>query len=156
MQHKLKDNFKSCLHYKNSLPLCQVCPYDPGNHSWHLDELAKAMQDEEKKPNPVVQRIKVIMALGLLVVHLHSRFLSSVTGLSFGFPSTSSNVVEVSSSAVESVGDVAGEENLEKVPLPDYLWWKFLNLTADQVSANNYIVLSDDTMLNFQCSPQHT
>ena len=110
-----------------------MCPYDPGNHSWHLDELARAMQEEEKKPNPVVQRIKIIMALGLLVVHLHSRFLSSVTGLSFGFPSSSSEVVQVSSGEVESVGEVAGDENLEKVPLPDYLMWKFFNLTADQV-----------------------
>ena len=109
-----------------------MCPYDPGNHSWHLDELARAMQEEEKKPNPVVQRIKIIMALGLLVVHLHSRFLSNVTGLSFGFPSSSSDLV-MADSKVESEGELNGEGNLEKVPLPDYLWWKVFNLTADQV-----------------------
>ena len=72
------------------------------------------------------------MALGLFVVHLHSRFLSSVTGLSFGFPSSSSDVVKVNSE-VESKGVMEEGGNIEKVPLPDYLWWKAFNLTADQV-----------------------
>ena len=109
-----------------------MCPYDPGNHSWHLDELARAMQEEEKKPNPVVQRVKIIMALGLLVVHVHSRFLSSVTGLSFGFSSSSGDSVEASGE-VERVSEVDGDGDLVKVPLPDYLWWKVFHLTADQV-----------------------
>ena len=52
---------------------------------WHLDELNRDMQQPERKLNPVAQRVKVIMALGLAVVHVHSRFFSSMTGLSFGF-----------------------------------------------------------------------
>ena len=97
------------------------------------------MQEEEKKPNPVVQRIKIIMALGLFVVHLHSRFLSSVTGLSFGFPSSSSDIVKVNSEA-ESLGAMEeGGGNIEKVPLPDYLWWKAFNLTADQVCVHMHV-----------------
>ena len=92
------------------------------------------MQEEEKKPNPVVQRIKIIMALGLLVVHIHSRFLSSVTGLSFGFSSSSGDSVETNSGGeIERVSEVDGEGDLVKVPLPDYLWWKVFHLTADQV-----------------------
>ena len=114
-------------------PPLQVCPYDPGNKAWHLDELARAMQEEEKKPNPVVQRIKIIMALGLLVVHIHSRFLSSVTGLSFGFSSSSGDSTEASSGSMERISDMDGDGDLVKVPLPDYLWWKVFNLTADQV-----------------------
>ena len=113
-----------------------MCPYDPGNKSWHLDELARAMQEEEKKPNPVVQRIKIIMALGLLVVHIHSRFLSSVTGLSFGFSSSDGDSVETGGGTGEierGVSEVDGEGDLVKVPLPDYLWWKIFHLTADQV-----------------------
>ena len=127
----------TCIQFSSLSPSfpSQVCPYDPDNHSWHLDELARAMQEEEKKPNPVVQRIKIIMALGLSVVHLHSHFLSSVTGLSFGFPSTSSDVANVHSN-MESEGGDEGEGNLEKVPLPDYLLWKAFNLTADQVSTS--------------------
>ena len=119
--------------------LSQVCPYDPGNHSWHLDELARAMQEEEKKPNPVVQRVKIIMALGLLVVHVHSRFLSSVTGLSFGFSSSSGDSVEASSVA-ERVSEVDGDGDLVKVPLPDYLWWKVFHLTADQVCTCRFTI----------------
>ena len=95
------------------------------------------MQEEEKKPNPVVQRIKIIMALGLLVVHIHSRFLSSVTGLSFGFSSSGGDSVETGGGGgggeIERVMETDGEGDLVKVPLPDYLWWKVFHLTADQV-----------------------
>jgi hydroxymethylglutaryl-CoA reductase (NADPH) len=100
------------------------------------------MQEEEKKPNPVVQRIKIIMALGLLVVHIHSRFLSSMTGLSFGFSSSSGgDSMETIGSdgggggVIERLSEVDGEGDLVKVPLPDYLWWKVFHLTADQVRA---------------------
>ena len=122
-----------------------MCPYDPGNKSWHLDELARAMQEEEKKPNPVVQRIKIIMALGLLVVHIHSRFLSSVTGLSFGFSSSDGDSVETGGGTGEierGVSEVDGEGDLVKVPLPDYLWWKIFHLTADQVRVFVFLYLT--------------
>ncbi len=102
---------------------------DPTNYSHvlHLDGLARAMQEEEgKKPNPVVQRIKVIMALGLVVVHLHSRFLSNVTGLSL-WPTPSLGGGE------EEGGGDDGTKEMEKIPIPEYLWWKALNLTVDQV-----------------------
>lgn len=106
----------------------EVCPHDPSNSGWHLDNLAREMQEEEaaKKPNPVAQRVKIIMALGLSVVHLHSRFLSSVTGLSFGF----SWGAESGDKATGSKGVSA---DMEIVPLPEYLWWKTFNLTVDQV-----------------------
>ena len=102
-----------------------MCPYDPTSATWQLDELARDMQEEEeqKKPNPVVQRVKVIMALGLTVVHLHGWFLSGMTGLSFGFTAQSKDV--------ESPGKLIAPG--EKVPLQDYLWWKAFHLSADQV-----------------------
>ena len=108
----------------------EVCPHDPSNSGWHLDNLAREMQEEEvaKKPNPVAQRVKIIMTLGLSVVHLHSRFLSSVTGLSFGF----SWDTESGGKAAGSKGVGAGGD-MEAVPLPEYLWWKAFNLTVDQV-----------------------
>ena len=81
--------------------LClQVCPDNPENMTWHIDELARGLQEEERKPNPVVQRVKVIMSLGLVVVHLHSRFLSQVTGVTFGFPSSSTTPSSSSSAIV--------------------------------------------------------
>lgn len=110
----------------------EVCPYDPSNSGWHLDNLARDMHKEEaaKKPNPVAQRVKIIMALGLFVVHFHSRFLSSMTGLSFGFTWSSDK------SATEGS---KGDKDMEVVPLPDYLWWKVFNLSLDQVHAAIYI-----------------
>lgn len=86
------------------------------------------MQEEEaqKKPNPVVQRVKIIMALGLTVVHLHGWFLSGITGLSFGLtPQT------------EGAGlmekKLAPASEIDKVPLQEYLLWKAFNLSGDQV-----------------------
>ena len=106
----------------------EVCPHDPSNSGWHLDNLARELQEEEtKKQNPVAQRVKVIMALGLAVVHMHSRFLSSVTGWSFAFDLGLSG----NNSKRDSTPGAEGE--MEMVPLPDYLWWKMFNLSIDQV-----------------------
>lgn len=106
----------------------QVCPYDPSSTTWQLDELVRKMQQEEelKKPNPVAERVKIIMALGLTVVHLHGWFLSGMTGLSFGFaPQTE---------GAKPSGDVVTpSDEIEKVPLQEYLWWKAFNLSVDQV-----------------------
>lgn len=103
----------------------EVCPHDPSNYGWHLDNLAREMQEEDtKKTNPVAQRVKVIMTLGLIVVHLHSR----LTGWSFGF-GTGVNP-EGGSGKEDAVGE-GGE--MELVPLPEYLWWKAFNLSVDQV-----------------------
>lgn len=91
------------------------------------------MREEEGKPNPVVQRVKVIMALGLLVVHLHSRFLSTVTGISLGL-----GPPEEESGLLRGVGEgnsIAGGGDIEKVPLQEYLWWKAFNPSADQVGS---------------------
>lgn len=41
---------------------------------WQLTSLTRALQDEERKPNPVIQRVKLIMSAGLVLVHAHSRW----------------------------------------------------------------------------------
>lgn len=43
-----------------------------------LQQLAAVLQkeEEEKKPNPVTQRVKIIMSAGLVFVHAHSRLLA--------------------------------------------------------------------------------
>ncbi|ESO01425.1 hypothetical protein HELRODRAFT_100685 [Helobdella robusta] len=51
-----------------------------------IQQLAKVWQteDEDQKPNPVVQKIKIIMSTGLVFVHAHSRFFDkSTTATSF-------------------------------------------------------------------------
>eukprot|EP00731_Ephydatia_muelleri_P016596 Em0009g1020a len=104
----------------------EVCPTDPHNHAWHLDELARDMQEEEKQPNPVVQRVKTIMALGLIAVHLHSRFFSGVTGFFLGLaPATDGGQEENPMLPVV--------EEAEEVPLIEYVWWKTFNLSIDQI-----------------------
>ncbi|XP_076443299.1 3-hydroxy-3-methylglutaryl-coenzyme A reductase-like isoform X2 [Babylonia areolata] len=47
-----------------------------------LQQLAKILQaeEEEKKPNPVTQRVKIIMSAGLVLVHAHSRFVAEGPG----------------------------------------------------------------------------
>lgn len=42
-----------------------------------LQQLARVLEnEEEKKPNPVIQHIKMIMSAGLMIVHIHSRFIT--------------------------------------------------------------------------------
>jgi hydroxymethylglutaryl-CoA reductase (NADPH) len=36
---------------------------------WTDKSLINGLQEEEQKPNPVVQRVKVIMSAGLMLVH---------------------------------------------------------------------------------------
>ncbi len=113
----------------------EVCPHDPSNSGWHLDNLARDMQEEEvtKKPNPVAQRVKIIMALGLTVVHMHS-WISSFTGWHFVFPSS----VEEKEVATGQEAGLA-KEDMEMVPLHSYLYWKLFNLTIDQVKGFQFI-----------------
>ena len=83
-------------------------------------------EEDKKKPNPVVQRVKVIMALGLVVVHIHSRFLSQVTGVSLSFSSSSTT----SPALLQTTGN---DQSYEQVPLQEYIWWKTLNPSVDQL-----------------------
>ncbi|KAM3874180.1 3-hydroxy-3-methylglutaryl-coenzyme A reductase-like [Diretmus argenteus] len=45
-----------------------------GRPIWQLSHFARVLAEEEdNKPNPVTQRVKIIMSLGLVLVHAHSR-----------------------------------------------------------------------------------
>ena len=83
-------------------------------------------EEDKKKPNPVVQRVKIIMALGLVVVHIHSRFLSQVTGMSLSLSSSST----ASPALLETTGN---DQGYQQVPLQEYIWWKTLNPSIDQL-----------------------
>jgi hydroxymethylglutaryl-CoA reductase (NADPH) len=41
----------------------------------------RALHEEDQKPNPVVQRVKVIMSAGLMLVHAH-RCVTKIKGFS--------------------------------------------------------------------------
>ncbi|CAF92135.1 unnamed protein product [Tetraodon nigroviridis] len=47
-----------------------------GHPIWHLSHFSGAMEEEDNKPNPVTQRVKMIMSLGLVMVHAHSRWIA--------------------------------------------------------------------------------
>lgn len=85
------------------------------------------MQEEEKQPNPVVQRVKTIMALGLIAVHLHSRFFAGVTGFYLG-------LAPITEGGQDENPIPPAVEEAEEIPLMEYVWWKTFNLSVDQVS----------------------
>ncbi|XP_043967581.1 3-hydroxy-3-methylglutaryl-coenzyme A reductase-like [Gambusia affinis] len=47
-----------------------------GHPIWQLSDFSRVMEEEDNKPNPVTQRVKMIMSLGLVMVHAHSRWIS--------------------------------------------------------------------------------
>ncbi|XP_040026180.2 3-hydroxy-3-methylglutaryl-coenzyme A reductase-like isoform X2 [Gasterosteus aculeatus] len=48
-----------------------------GHPIWQLSHFSRVLEEEEdNKPNPVTQRVKMIMSLGLVMVHAHSRWIS--------------------------------------------------------------------------------
>lgn len=52
-----------------------------GRPVWQLSHFARVMAEEEdNKPNPVTQRVKMIMSLGLALVHAHTRLASENQG----------------------------------------------------------------------------
>uniref|UniRef100_A0A8C1MYU6 3-hydroxy-3-methylglutaryl coenzyme A reductase n=1 Tax=Cyprinus carpio TaxID=7962 RepID=A0A8C1MYU6_CYPCA len=51
-----------------------------GRPIWQLNHFARVLEEEEdNKPNPVTQRVKMIMSLGLVMVHAHSRWIADPT-----------------------------------------------------------------------------
>ncbi|XP_077865070.1 3-hydroxy-3-methylglutaryl-coenzyme A reductase-like, partial [Saccoglossus kowalevskii] len=66
--------FPACL----SLVLELTEEMKEGRPVWQLSQFAKVLEEEEdKKPNPVVQRVKIIMSAGLVLVHAHSRWIAT-------------------------------------------------------------------------------
>lgn len=58
-------------------PACLSLIMDLSRHGVSVmrkDSLMFTVGDEDQKPNPVVQRVKVIMSTGLMLVHAYSRF----------------------------------------------------------------------------------
>uniref|UniRef100_A0A131XGB0 3-hydroxy-3-methylglutaryl coenzyme A reductase n=1 Tax=Hyalomma excavatum TaxID=257692 RepID=A0A131XGB0_9ACAR len=69
--------FPACL----SLVLELSRDREEGRPVWQLSTLARVLQqEEEQKPNPVLQRVKMIMSAGLMLVHTHSRWMAGSPG----------------------------------------------------------------------------
>uniref|UniRef100_A0ABM5FTL2 3-hydroxy-3-methylglutaryl coenzyme A reductase n=1 Tax=Pogona vitticeps TaxID=103695 RepID=A0ABM5FTL2_9SAUR len=65
-----------------------------GHPIWQLSHFARVLEEEENKPNPVTQRVKMIMSLGLVLVHAHSRWIAE--------PSVQNSTTEISMGLGES------------------------------------------------------
>uniref|UniRef100_A0A6Q2ZJP7 3-hydroxy-3-methylglutaryl coenzyme A reductase n=1 Tax=Esox lucius TaxID=8010 RepID=A0A6Q2ZJP7_ESOLU len=53
-----------------------------GHPIWQLSHFSRVLEEEEdNKPNPVTQRVKMIMSLGLVMVHAHSRWIADPLSL---------------------------------------------------------------------------
>ncbi|XP_047905869.1 3-hydroxy-3-methylglutaryl-Coenzyme A reductase isoform X2 [Anser cygnoides] len=79
-----------------------------GRPIWQLSHFARVLEEEENKPNPVTQRVKMIMSLGLVLVHAHSRWIAEPTSQN--------------STAENSVGL---DENAPKRIEPNVSLWQF-------------------------------
>ncbi|XP_010118501.1 PREDICTED: 3-hydroxy-3-methylglutaryl-Coenzyme A reductase isoform X2 [Chlamydotis macqueenii] len=79
-----------------------------GRPIWQLSHFARVLEEEENKPNPVTQRVKMIMSLGLVLVHAHSRWIAE--------PSAQNSTAENS---------VGLDENAPKRIEPNVSLWQF-------------------------------
>lgn len=78
-----------------------------GHNSAKESLLMRALSDEDQKPNPVVQRVKIIMSSGLLLVHAHSRLTEKDTDSPDVTMASSDNLVmnKTESSEITTYGD---------------------------------------------------
>ncbi|CAG5133215.1 unnamed protein product [Candidula unifasciata] len=88
----------------------------------HLQQLSRILQkeEEETKPNPVTQRVKIIMSFGLVLVHAHSR-LASETAV---FPGSHL-------AAVSLLPDSGDQCTLPRQPLWQFYVGRFLTSHLD-------------------------
>ncbi|XP_051976151.1 3-hydroxy-3-methylglutaryl-coenzyme A reductase-like isoform X1 [Xyrauchen texanus] len=83
-----------------------------GRPIWQLSHFARVLEEEEdNKPNPVTQRVKMIMSLGLVMVHAHSRWIAD--------PVSSNSTLDIA-----QVG-VSLNDNMPKRIEPDMPLWHF-------------------------------
>ncbi|GCB68836.1 hypothetical protein scyTo_0015258 [Scyliorhinus torazame] len=83
-----------------------------GRPIWQLGHFARVLEEEEdNKPNPVTQRVKVIMSLGLVLVHAHSRWIAE--------PSSQDNTLQMPKSGTGL------DESMPKRIDPGVPLWQF-------------------------------
>nr|XP_009504558.1 PREDICTED: 3-hydroxy-3-methylglutaryl-Coenzyme A reductase isoform X2 [Phalacrocorax carbo] len=95
-----------------------------GRPIWQLSHFARVLEEEENKPNPVTQRVKIIMSLGLVLVHAHSRWIAE--------PAAQNSTVENS---------VGLDENAPKRIEPNVSLWQFYLSRMASVDIEQVITL---------------
>ncbi|KAJ7993745.1 hypothetical protein DPEC_G00257870 [Dallia pectoralis] len=83
-----------------------------GHPIWQLSHFSRVVEEEEdNQPNPVTQRVKMIMSMGLVMVHAHSRWIAQPLSLN--------------SSLGVSLGSVSLDEHVPKRIDPERPLWQF-------------------------------
>ncbi|PKU44517.1 3-hydroxy-3-methylglutaryl-coenzyme a reductase [Limosa lapponica baueri] len=95
-----------------------------GRPIWQLSHFTRVLEEEENKPNPVTQRVKMIMSLGLVLVHAHSRWIVEPVAQN----STVENAVEL-------------DENAPKRIEPNVSLWQFYLSRMASVDIEQIITL---------------
>ncbi|GFO36479.1 3-hydroxy-3-methylglutaryl coenzyme a reductase [Plakobranchus ocellatus] len=87
-----------------------------------LQQLAVVLQkeEEEKKPNPVTQRVKIIMSAGLVLVHAHSRFVAD-----------SSEALDTHLSKSNSLESITDQQVRPDLPLWQFYLSRFFASNSD-------------------------
>ncbi|KAG7481443.1 hypothetical protein MATL_G00066570 [Megalops atlanticus] len=96
-----------------------------GRPIWQLSHFARVLEEEEdNKPNPVTQRVKMIMSLGLVLVHAHSRWIAE--------PPSSNSTVEVPRMGL-SLGDSIPKRIEPEKPLWQFYLSRMISMDIEQV-----------------------
>uniref|UniRef100_A0A8C5V2E6 3-hydroxy-3-methylglutaryl-coenzyme A reductase n=1 Tax=Microcebus murinus TaxID=30608 RepID=A0A8C5V2E6_MICMU len=99
-----------------------------GHPIWQLSHFARVLEEEENKPNPVTQRVKMIMSLGLVLVHAHSRWIAD--------PSPQNSTAE------NSKVSLGLDENVSKRIEPSVSLWQFYLSKMISMDIEQVITLS--------------
>ncbi|KAM6225002.1 3-hydroxy-3-methylglutaryl-Coenzyme A reductase [Rhynchocyon petersi] len=99
-----------------------------GRPIWQLSHFARVLEEEENKPNPVTQRVKMIMSLGLVLVHAHSRWIAD--------PSPQNSTAE------NSKLSLGLDENVSKRIEPNVSLWQFYLSKMVSMDIEQVITLS--------------
>uniref|UniRef100_UPI00398E3902 3-hydroxy-3-methylglutaryl-CoA reductase a n=1 Tax=Pristiophorus japonicus TaxID=55135 RepID=UPI00398E3902 len=96
-----------------------------GRPIWQLGHFARVLEEEEdNKPNPVTQRVKVIMSLGLVLVHAHSRWIAE--------PPSQDNTLEMPKSGT-GLDESMPKRIDPSVPLWQFYLSRMISMDVEQV-----------------------
>ncbi|XP_069818890.1 3-hydroxy-3-methylglutaryl-Coenzyme A reductase [Dendropsophus ebraccatus] len=97
-----------------------------GRPIWQLTQFANVLEEEEdNKPNPVTQRVKMIMSLGLVLVHAHSRWISE--------PSPQNSTFITDNKVTIGLDDAIPKRIEPNVPLWQFYLSRMITMDVEQV-----------------------
>uniref|UniRef100_UPI00358FB2E8 3-hydroxy-3-methylglutaryl-Coenzyme A reductase n=1 Tax=Myxine glutinosa TaxID=7769 RepID=UPI00358FB2E8 len=98
-----------------------------GRPIWQLSQLAQVLQEEEdNKPNPVAQRVKIIMSLGLALVHVHSRWVAEPHN-------SATDTAKDMLSTTDTTLDIRPKIEAPEISLLSFFFDRFLNMGIEEV-----------------------